>query len=142
MKRAVTTALLVCLAASTLVFFLLWRGERANRDDLKGLAQAEAAHSCSQFVQYQSGGGVRHYWDGTAAFRSFQQAYRSAYQGTNQSANFLICDEVYGYLLTGPDSFQPYLPDLVDAMTLLSNDITDLTGHARMLELRNALAHP
>ena len=62
-------------------------------------------------------------------------------QGTNQASNALICEEVYGYLLAGPEESRSHIADIVQTMEVLAEDVEALSGHARMLDLRNALAH-
>ena len=140
MKKRVTSLLILCLAVSVGVLAFLWITEKSSRDDMKELAQAEAFHSYMEFAEYQASGDISRYWAGVASFRTFQQAYRSAYQGTNRSANYLICDAVYGYLLAEPEKSQTHMAEIVRMMEFLSKDIDDLNGHAQMLELRNALS--
>ncbi len=141
MRKHLARLLILCLCISTAVFALLWRSECSSKDDLKALAQAEAAHAYIEFAMYQDDGDLSSYWDGVAAFRAFQQAYRSAFQGTDRAADHLICDEVYGHLLAGPEKTQAYMADIAAVMEALSGDVEDLAGHARMLELRNALTY-
>ena len=140
MKKSITTILAICFAVSTLVFAFLWISEKNNKDDLRELAQAGATHAYTQFAMYQDNGDIRRYWDGVASFRTFQQAYLSMFQGTNSSSNYLICDEVYGYLIGEPEKSQTHIADIVNIMELFSQDIEDLNGHAQMLNLRNALS--
>ena len=141
MRKNLTKILPLCLAISTLVFAFLWMEEKDRREDVKELAQAAAVDAYERFTEYRSRGEASSYWDGVASFRTFQQAYSSVVQGTNRASNALICDEVYGYLLAGPEESQSHIADIVRTMEVLSEDVEDLSGHARMLELRNALAH-
>ena len=141
MRKNLTKILTLCLAISTLVFAFLWMEEKNSREDVKELAQAAAVDAYERFTEYRSRGEASSYWDGVASFRTFQQAYSSVVQGTNQASNALICEEVYGYLLAGPEESQSHIADIVQTMGVLSEDVEDLNGHARMLELRNALAH-
>ena len=62
------------------------------------------------------------------------------FQGTNSSSNYLICDEVYGYLIGEPEKSHTHIADIVNIMELFSQDIEDLNGHAQILNLRNALS--
>lgn len=139
MKKRIPAILAVCFAISTVVFALLWNTERNSRDDMKEFAQAQAVDACSQFAAYQNGGSISRYWCGVASFYAFQQGYISVFNGTNRSSNYLICNEVYSYLVGEPEISQTYIAELVSIMGLLSKDIEDLSGHAQMLELRNAL---
>lgn len=141
MRKNLTKILTLCLAISTLVFAFLWMEEKNSKEDVKELAQAAAADAYMRFTEYRSQGDADSYWDGVASFRTFQQAYSSVVQGTNQAANALICEEVYGYLLAGPEESRSHIPDIVRTMGVLSEDVEDLNGHARMLELRNALIY-
>ena len=139
MRNNVTTVLIICLAISTLIFAFLWNAEKNSKDDVKELAQASAVDAYTQFAIYQSHGDIIRYWDGVASFHSFQQAYLSIVQGTNQSCNSLICNEIYGYMIAEPEKCQNFIADIVSIMELLSKDVEDLTGHDQLFNLRNAL---
>ncbi len=140
MKKGIAAILAVCFAVSALVFAFLWISEKNSKDDLRELAQAGATDAYAQFAMYRDNGDIRRYWDGVASFRTFQQAYLSLFQGTNSSSNYLICDEVYGYLIDEPEKSRIHIADIVNIMELFSQDIEDLNGHAQMLNLRNALS--
>lgn len=139
MKKRIPAILAVCFAISTVVFAFLWNTERKSRDDMKEFAQAQAVDAYSQFAAYQDSGDANRYWCGVASFYAFQQGYISAFNGTNRSINYLICNEVYSYLVGEPEVSRTYIAELVGIMGLLSKDIENLSGHAQMLELRNAL---
>jgi len=139
MKKRISAILIICLAVSTLIFAFLWNAEKNSRGDVKGLAQAAAFDAYQNFVQYQAQGEIARYWDGVASFHTFQEAYRSAFNGTNQSANYLICDDVYGYLIAEPEKSQEHMDALVITMEQLSKDIEDPNGYGDMLNLLNAL---
>ena len=141
MRKNLTKILTLCLAISALVFAFLWMEEKNSKEDVRALARAAAADAYTQFTEYWSQGDTDSYWDGVASFRTFQQAYSSVVQGANQASNALICEEVYGYLLAGPEESQSHIADIVQTMGVLSEDVEDLNGHARMLELRNALVY-
>ncbi len=75
MKKQVQIILVVCLTITTLVFAFLWQNEKNNKDDLRLLAQASAKETYINFTEYQANGQENDYWNGVAAFRSFEQAY-------------------------------------------------------------------
>ena len=137
MKKRIAVALIICLTVSTCTFAFLWNAERNSK--LVELAQAEAVHAYIQFADYQNSGDIRRYWAGAAAFRAFQQAYLSAINGTDRAADYLICDEVYGYLIGEPEKCQTYIADIIGTMETLSKNVEDLNGQARMLALRDTL---
>jgi len=139
MKKRISAILIICLAVSTFTFAFLWNAEKSSGDDMQGLAQAAAFHAYENFVQYDTYGKVARYWDGVASFYTFQQAYRSAFNGTDRSANYLICNDVYGYLIAEPEKSQEHINALVIIMEHLSEDINSQKGHADMLDLLNAL---
>lgn len=141
MRKNLTKILTLCLAISTLVFAFLWMEEKNSREDVKELAQAAAVDAYERFTEYRSRGEASSYWDGVASFHAFQQAYSAMVQGTAQTTNSLICNEVYGHLLAGPEESRSHIVDIVQTMEVLAEDVEALSGHARMLELRNALAH-
>ena len=141
MRKNLTKILTFCLAISTLAFAFLWMEEKNSGEDVKELARAAAVDAYERFTEYRSRGEASSYWDGVASFHTFQQAYSSVIQGTNQASNALICEEVYGYLLAGPEESRSHIADIVQTMEVLAEDVEALSGHARMLDLRNALAH-
>ena len=141
MRKSITAILIVCLAVSTAALAFLWTAEKNNKDDLKEFAQAEAERSYAQFAEYRTSGDMNSYWNGVAAFWAFEEAYRSVFQDTNKSDNYLVCNEVYGYLVGEPEKSRTYAADIAEIMELLSKDIEDLNGHARMLDLRNKCIH-
>lgn len=141
MRRSISAILAICLAISTITFALLWTTEKNSKDDLREFAQAEALHSYTLFAEYQADGDMNRYWQGVASFWAFEEAYRSIFQGTNKSGNYLIFDEVYSYLVHEPEKSQTYIADIVKIMEFFSKDIEDLNGHAQMLDLRNKCIH-
>ena len=141
MRKHIKTILIVCLAISTFAFGSLWIAEKNSKDDMKEFAQAAACNAYIAFAEYQSDETISSYWDGVASFRTFQKAYLSIANQTNQSVNYSICNEVYGYLIAEPEKSQDYIADLIKIMELLSKDIEDLNGHAQMFNLRNALSY-
>ena len=139
MRKYIKTVLIVCLAISTFAFGSLWIAEKNSKDDMKEFAQAAAHATYYAFAGYHPDGPISRYWDGVASFKTFQSAYRSVFQGTKQSANYLVCDEVYGYLIAQPEKSQNYIADIMKIMELLSKDIEDINAHDQMLNLRNSL---
>lgn len=137
MRKNLTAVLMVGFAMSTGILAFLWSTERNSRDDVRELAQSAAVHACAQFAAYQNSGDMGRYWEGVSAFWTFEQAYCSVFQETNNSTNVLICNEVYGYLVNDPEISQTHIADVVRIMEALSKDIEDLNGHAQMLSLRN-----
>ena len=103
MKKIALPVLTVCFALAALVFAYLWYVEKSNDSDLKQLAQTSATDAYTQFSSYQTNGNDSDYWSGVASFRSFEQAYVLLLQGTNKETNYLICNDVYGSMISNPD---------------------------------------
>ncbi len=141
MKKRIQMILMICLTISTLVFAFLWQSEKNNQDDLLLLAQASAKDAYTQFAEYQESGRQSNYWNGVAAFRAFEQAYYLLTEDTNQSHNYLFCNEVYGALVVKPEKCQNHMEALCNVMKILAHDVESENGHLKMLELRNALEH-
>jgi len=139
MKKRISAILIICLAVSTLIFAFLWTAEKNSKGDVQELAQAAAVDAYQNFVQYQTQGKIARYWDGAASFHTFQQAYRSAFNGTKTIQSALVCGDVYGYLIAEPEKSQEHIDALVTTMEHLSKDIEDPNGHGDMLNLLNAL---
>lgn len=141
MKKSVAAVLAVVFALSTVVFCVLWQRAAHDRSELEAFAQAEAQEAYTHFADYQSGKDDADYWQGVAAFHAFTDAYGTLTEGTNKSTNRVFCDEVYAAMTQSPEQPQAHIDDIVTVMKLLSEDITNETAYAKMLELRNALEH-
>lgn len=141
MKKIALPVLTVCFALAALVFAYLWYVEKSNDSDLKQLAQASATDAYTQFSSYQTNGNDSDYWSGVASFRSLEQAYVLLVQDTNKETNYLICNDVYGSMISNPDKCKDNIDEIVSALEYLSEDVESITAHDRMLELRNTLRH-
>lgn len=141
MKKIVLLVLTVCFALAALVFAYLWYAEKSDDSDVKQLAQTSAADAYTQFSSYKTNGNDSDYWSGVTSFRSFQQAYMLLVQGTNKEANYLICNDVYGSMISNPNKCKDNIDEIVNALKQLSEDSESITAHDRLLELRNTLRH-
>ncbi len=141
MKKSVAVILIVLLALSAAVFCVLWQNAAHDRSELETFAQAEASEAYTHFASYQTSKDDADYWQGVAAFHAFTDAYGTLTEGTNKSTNRVFCDEVYGSFTLSPEQSQAHISDIVSVMKLLSENITDETAYAQMLQLRNALEH-
>ena len=139
MKKRFLLLILPFLAAA--VFLVLWQYALHDRSDLKSLAQASAIEAYTRFSGFQETGEDRDYWGGVAAFHSFQSACRLLTENTEKSLNGTLCSAIYGNLLLFPDRGKAHISELVEAMTLLSENIADETGYVQLSRLRIALEH-
>lgn len=131
------------LVACTLcgVIFGIWYGrESGRREERRQMAQMSAANAYEEFVEYQKTGHSSSYWYGVAEFRAFQTAYHRLVEDTNKEPNFTFCNEVYGSLVLAPEKSQEKIEDIVAVMEILSADVEDDAGYARMEELRHRLS--
>ena len=141
MKKIALPALTVCFALTALVFAYLWYAEKGNESDIRQLAQTSATDAYTQFSIYQTNGDDTDYWSGVASFRSFEQAYMLLVQGSNKEVNYLVCNDIYGCMISKPDKCKGSIDEIVSAIELLCEDIESIAAHDRLLELRNALQH-
>ncbi len=139
MKKTVSVLLIICLAVTSALFCGLWLRERDGRDDMRRLAQSGATEAYESFSDFAASGEESDYWRGTAAFRSFEQAYQMLVEGTNREDNVIFCNEVYAALLLSPEKSRAHMAEICQVMELLAKDVEDMAGYARMAELRNAL---
>ncbi len=142
MKNRIKTILIICLAASTLLFVFLWqseKNEKSYKDDVQLLAQSSARSSYEHFVEYQKNGDESSYWYGVADFRAFEQAYQLLIVNTNKNSDYLFCNEVYGLLVLTPEKCQERIADIIETMELLAKDVEDVNGYNKMSSLRNRL---
>ena len=139
MKNKLAAVLTVVFALLAVVFCVLWQRAVHDTSELEAFAQAEALKAYTHFADYQSGKDNADYWQGVAALHAFTDAYGVLTEGTNKSTNRVLCDEVYGSLTLSPEQSQAHIPDIVSVMKLLSENVTDESAYAKMLELRNTL---
>ena len=139
MKNKLAAVLAVVLALLAVVFCVLWQRAVYDTSELEAFAQAEAQEAYTHFADYQSGNDDADYWQGVAAFHAFTDAYGVMTEGTNKSANRVFCDEVYAVMTRSSEQSQAYIDDIISVMKLLSENITDESAYAKMLELRNTL---
>ncbi len=118
---------------------IVWK-RVGGREDIRQMAQAGAANAYEQFVEYQTKGYRSSYWYGVAEFRAFQTAYHMLTEGTNKATNFTFCNEVYGSLVLAPEKSRKHMEEIVAVMEILSANVEDDTGYARMEELRHRLS--
>lgn len=139
MRRKWMTALLVFLALSNAVLIGLWRAAEQDSSDVKALAQAGAVGALQMFREYRDTGEESCWQYAVADFRSFQQAYYLLAEGSGKRTNYTFCNEIYGQLVLAPERSQAYVEELIEAMSLLAEDVTDENGYLRLGDLRNTL---
>lgn len=140
MKKRWYIPLLVAFTLCGAIFGILYGREMGRREERRQMAQASAANAYEEFVEYQRNGHSSSYWYGVAEFRAFQMAYHMLVEGTNKATNFTFCNEVYGSLVLAPEKSQENIDDIVDVMEILSVNVEDDAGYARMDELRHRLS--
>ncbi len=140
MKKRWYIPLLVAFTLCGTIFGILYGREMGRREERRQMAQASAANAYEEFVEYQRNGHSSSYWYGVAEFRAFQTAYHMLVEGTNKATNFTFCNEVYGSLVLAPEKSQENIDDIVDVMEILSVNVEDDAGYARMDELRHRLS--
>lgn len=139
MKNKLAAVLAVVLALLAVVFCVLWQRAVHDTSELEAFAQAEALKAYTYFTDYQDSRDDADYWQGVAAFHAFTDAYGVMTEDTNKSTNRAFCDEVYAVMTLSPELSQAHIPDIVSVMKLLSENVTDESTYAKMLELRNTL---
>ena len=140
MKTRWYIPLLAACIVCGVIFGVLQGRELGRKEDIRQMAQAGAANSYEQFVEYQTKGYRSSYWYGVAEFRAFQTAYHMLTEGTNKAANYTFCNEVYGSLVLEPEKSQENIDDIVAVMEILSANVEDDTGYARMGDLLHRLS--
>lgn len=128
------------LLLAAFVFASLWFGAQRDRADLKEMAQYEAGVSHSSFLEFQKDQSEASYWQAVSAFYAFEQAYYRYREGSGESYDFLVSNEVYGYLLTAPEKCRAHLEEIIAVMGLLANDAEDENACLQMSNLRSSLS--
>lgn len=141
MKNRIAKTLIIVLALTSVVFCVLWQRAAHDRSELETLAQAEAAEAYEHFFDFQKSGADNDYWQGVAAFHAFGDAYVILTESTNKATNRVFCDEVYACMISSPERAKEHTSEIAGIMKLLSENVYDEIGHARMLELRNELKY-
>ena len=132
--------LLAACIVCGVIFGVLQGRELGRKEAIRQMAQTSAASACEEFAEYQRKGHDSNYWYGVAEFRAFQMAYHMLVEGTNKATNFTFCNEVYGSLVLAPEKSQENIDDIVAVMEILSANVEDDTGYARMGDLRHRLS--
>ena len=139
LRKGISVILIVVLLLAAAAFFTLWQSEKRDTSAYEKMAQAGAAEAYRRFASYAEKGSDGDYWGGVAAFHTFYEAYSFLTEGRDKSANRAFCSEVYGSLLLSPERSKAHIPEIVDAMKLLSENVLDENGYVKMSELRNVL---
>lgn len=139
MKTKTCVVISAILLVATIVFASLWYSVKNNKTDFKEMAQYEASTSYSSFVDFQSNSNESSYWQAVASFYSFEQSYYRYIEGANKSFNYIVSNEIYGYLLISPEKCQSHIEDVIEIMDLLSKNVEDENAYLKMSNLRNIL---
>lgn len=141
MKNRIAKTLIIVLALTSVVFCALWQRAAHDSSELETLAQSEASAAYEHFSDFQKSGDDSDYRQGVAAFYAFGDAYGLLTEGTSKASNRVFCDEVYACMISSPERAKEHISEIAGIIKLLSEDVSDETGHTRMLELRNALKY-
>lgn len=140
MKTRWYIPLLAACIVCGVIFGVLQGRELGRKEAIRQMAQTSAASACEEFAEYQRKGHDSNYWYGVAEFRAFQMAYHMLVEDTNKAPNFTFCNEVYGSLVLEPEKSREHMEEIVAVMEILSADVEDDAGYARMDELRHCLS--
>ena len=140
MKVKTLMLISAALFLAAVVFASLWFSAQKDRIDLKEMAQYEARVSHSSFLEFQKDKSESSYWQAVSAFYAFEQAYYRYREGSGESYNFVVSNEVYGYLLTAPEKCRSHLEEIIAVMGLLANDAEDENAYLQMSNLRSSLS--
>lgn len=124
-----------------IVFACLWIHEKNDKSELLCLAQSSISESCGCFAEYQRTGYESEYWKGVAAFRSFEQAYGMLVRDTNRRSEYGDCDMLYGKLTLSPGTGQKYIEEIIEVLSILSEDAMDRNGYLQMTNLLNSMEY-
>ena len=124
----------------------LWQRERQDNSQVERLCAVSANHSFESFRDYRDRGGEANYWSGVADFRAFQQSLKVLIDEETapshvSSADYTVCNQIYGYLILDPARAETHIGELVELMAALSRDIYNVQAYQRLYELRNLLEH-
>lgn len=139
MKRRTALGWPLVLVLAAAVFCALWQAALHDRSDLEDLAQAEAGKAYTCFLDYQEMGYAEDYWGGVAAFSAFQDVYGMLTENTEKATNHITCGRLYGALLAAPEKARAHIPEMIEIMDILFQNITDETAYGKMSALCNAL---
>lgn len=145
-RPRLTAVLLAVFLAASVVLGWLWIREARDHSALEGLCAASANSAFENLRDCRDGGGEGDYWSGVADLRAFQQSLKvlideKAVPSHISSAEYTVCDQIYGFLVLEPETARENLPALVEIMAALSRDIYSVQAYQRLYELRNLLEH-
>lgn len=145
-RTKLTAVLLAVFVTASAVFGWLWQQERRDHAEVERLCAASANYSFESFRDYRDRGGEGNYWSAVADFRAFQQSLKvlidaKAAPSHISSAEYTVCNQIYGFLLLEPARAELHIGELVELMAALSRDIYNVQAYQHLYELRSLLEH-
>lgn len=138
-KNRIALILAICLFITSAVFLLLWQKEKHDDSDLRNIAASAASACRDAFWKYEETEDQYYYYSGVAEFCTFNTVYGQLVNNTNDSANALFCNEVYGILTTSPEKCMAKINRLIAVTEKLALDIDDPNAYTVMADLRYSL---
>lgn len=138
-KNRIYVILIVCLFITSVVFLGLWQKEKHDQSDLRNIAASAASACRDDFWKYEETEDPYYYYSGVAEFSTFNTVYGQLVNNTNDSANALFCNEVYGILMASPEKCMEKINRLIAVAEKLALDIDDPNAYTVMADLRYSL---
>ena len=100
----------------------------------KDMAQQGAIEAYDSFVRYKETKDEVYYSYAVSAYYYFEQSYRLV-----DDREYLTTNSVYAFLVQKPEDCQTHIDEIIEAMKILSEDVTHPNGYQKLAYFENSL---
>lgn len=134
MKNKIKTALIIILTLLCVVTAVGWYRSAHSTRVQKNMAQQGAAEAYDGFIRYKETKDEAHYNDAVSSYYYFEQSYRLF-----DDREYLTTNAVYALLIQKPKDCQAHIDEMIEAMKILSEDVTHPNGYQKLAHFENAV---
>ena len=133
MKKILFPAIAVLIVICT-VLGCGWYYNARSDNAQKNTAQQEAAEAYGCFVRFRETGDEKYYSYAVSSFYRFEQTYC-----LYDDRYYPTTNTVYALLVEKPEDCRAHFDELLDAMEILSGDVTHPNGYGKLAHFMNAV---
>ena len=139
MKKKIPYIIIIAFALIAVAFAGLWVHERNEKVELMELlCENSVQQAYEHFTAYEKIEADEDYWYGVSEYNSFMKAYILLYD-EEQQPNRIEFNRTYGSMVLKAEKVRKNMNQLLDALTLLSEDIYDPNAIIKLNEFNNAI---
>ncbi len=132
--KKVSIAVMIILIVSCIILACGWYLSAHSGKPQKAAAQGAAKDSYEAFLSYQETGEEKYYLYAVSSFYCFEQAYRKY-----DESEYPLTNTVYALLVEKSEQSKENLGILLEAMKILSEDVTHANGYLKLSQFKNAV---